>query len=253
MLGVQDRRRQLVLLTRVGNVIEFIVTVFGITRRLYNYTAFSNTSSAEQWNREHPGKVIYPLENPHNSIHAAVGGFEQVRHNSTHSFTFLGRGYQGVDHYTPHSPLEPFKHHDGCTPLTSNNVANIANLGYTYGGLIPRRGEGHGDRAQFPVFPASPRLKIPNLSRRHISGTSEEEKYELISADAILSRWNMSGCSNCQEHLDFEHYVPLLGWAKEDAQHTHGKQRFTYKLHTWLEPDGFSGELSDLDLETEGC
>ncbi|KAI0811805.1 hypothetical protein GGR55DRAFT_641891 [Xylaria sp. FL0064] len=41
-----------------------------------NYTVFSNTSSAEKWNTEHPGKEIYPIENPHNNIYAAVGGFE---------------------------------------------------------------------------------------------------------------------------------------------------------------------------------
>ncbi|KAI1196686.1 hypothetical protein F5X97DRAFT_304471 [Nemania serpens] len=269
-----------------------------------NYTAFSNTSSAEQWNKEHPGKVIFPLENPHNNMHAAVGGFEvpgdddydyihfangdmgenetaafdpifffhhcwidymfwnwQVRHNSTSSVTFLRRGYQGVDNYTPNSPLEPFKHQDGRTPLTSQDVANIANLGYSYDRLIPRLGDEPDNRAAFPVFTTSPRLRIPNLSRRNISGSfvisvwvkrDEAQKYELISADAILSRWNLSGCDNCQDHLDFEHYVPLLGWSKEDAQLTHGQEKFAYKLHTRQAPDGLLGDLPRLELETEG-
>lgn len=52
-----------------------------------NYTVFSNTSSAAEWNMERatmdpvtgepiPGsyKVVVPLESPHNSIHLAVGG-----------------------------------------------------------------------------------------------------------------------------------------------------------------------------------
>lgn len=52
-----------------------------------NYTVFSNTTSAAQWNSERqtmdpetgqpiPGsyKVVVPLESPHNSIHLAVGG-----------------------------------------------------------------------------------------------------------------------------------------------------------------------------------
>ncbi len=41
-----------------------------------NYTVFSNTTSAGQWNLDHPGIVVTPLESPHNHIHLAVGGFE---------------------------------------------------------------------------------------------------------------------------------------------------------------------------------
>ncbi|MEO8887631.1 MAG: tyrosinase family protein [Mucilaginibacter sp.] len=53
-----------------------------------NYTVFSNTTSANEWNAERqtidpktgqpintdPYKVVVPLESPHNSIHLAVGG-----------------------------------------------------------------------------------------------------------------------------------------------------------------------------------
>ncbi len=41
-----------------------------------NYTAFSNTQSAGAWNKQHAGKVVVALENPHNDIHLAVGGFD---------------------------------------------------------------------------------------------------------------------------------------------------------------------------------
>jgi tyrosinase len=54
-----------------------------------NYTVFSNTTSAMQWNEEHfdvtrwrPGAgqpaadAVVPLEAPHNDLHLAVGGFE---------------------------------------------------------------------------------------------------------------------------------------------------------------------------------
>lgn len=40
-----------------------------------NYTVFSNTTSAGQWNAIMPGKVT-SLESPHNSIHLAVGGYD---------------------------------------------------------------------------------------------------------------------------------------------------------------------------------
>lgn len=43
-----------------------------------NYTVFSNTISAQEWN-ENLGlgqKPVVPLESPHNSIHLAVGGYD---------------------------------------------------------------------------------------------------------------------------------------------------------------------------------
>ena len=43
-----------------------------------NYTVFSNTTSATEWNnnRKDTDPVVVPLESPHNDIHLAVGGFE---------------------------------------------------------------------------------------------------------------------------------------------------------------------------------
>lgn len=40
-----------------------------------NYTVFSNTTSAAEWN-DHADVPVVPLESPHNSIHLAVGGFD---------------------------------------------------------------------------------------------------------------------------------------------------------------------------------
>lgn len=47
-----------------------------------NYTAFSNTQSASAWNKTHKGKVVVPLESPHNNIHLAVGGFDIPDHDN---------------------------------------------------------------------------------------------------------------------------------------------------------------------------
>jgi tyrosinase len=43
-----------------------------------NYTAFSNTTSAQQWNLDHSGGMVVSLEQPHNDIHLSVGGFDVV-------------------------------------------------------------------------------------------------------------------------------------------------------------------------------
>ncbi|KAI0405161.1 hypothetical protein F4802DRAFT_597575 [Xylaria palmicola] len=274
-----------------------------------NYTVFSNVNSAEQWNDEHSGRMVYPLENPHNNIHAAVGGFEvpgdddfdyihfangdmgenetaafdpifffhhcwidyvfwnwQVKHHSTRGLTFFGSDYKGVGKYTPNSPLEPFMRDDGCTPLTSQDVADIAHLGYTYDHLLPEARDSRDSRLSDISQSPSPRIRIPNLTRRHISGTfvisvwAEDDdggKPALVAADAILSRWNLSSCRNCQEHLDFQHFVPLLGWAKGDAERKHGQGRFSYRLHTRQNPEGLlggvDGGLPRLELQTDAC
>jgi tyrosinase len=41
-----------------------------------NYTVFSNTTSAGQWNLDHQGEMVVPLEQPHNDIHLSIGGFD---------------------------------------------------------------------------------------------------------------------------------------------------------------------------------
>ncbi|UOQ52797.1 tyrosinase family protein [Hymenobacter cellulosivorans] len=42
-----------------------------------NYTVFSNTTSAQEWNTGKPAnEQVMPLEQPHNDIHLAVGGFD---------------------------------------------------------------------------------------------------------------------------------------------------------------------------------
>jgi len=41
-----------------------------------NYTLFSNTTSAANWNDKNPKALVVALESPHNSIHLAVGGFD---------------------------------------------------------------------------------------------------------------------------------------------------------------------------------
>lgn len=45
-----------------------------------NYTVFSNTTSATQWNQDdsgsHVNEPVVALEDPHNSIHLACGGFQ---------------------------------------------------------------------------------------------------------------------------------------------------------------------------------
>jgi len=44
-----------------------------------NYTVFSNTTSAHEWNKSVTGSpIIIPLEQPHNDIHLAIGGYDRT-------------------------------------------------------------------------------------------------------------------------------------------------------------------------------
>ena len=62
-----------------GKVIQTnVVQKFKDCLKAPNYTVFSNTTSAQEWNFniEDGSKPIVPLESPHNSIHLSVGGFD---------------------------------------------------------------------------------------------------------------------------------------------------------------------------------
>lgn len=44
-----------------------------------NYTVFSNTTSSAAWNRgSKDADIVIPLEDPHNDVHLAVGGFDNL-------------------------------------------------------------------------------------------------------------------------------------------------------------------------------
>ena len=45
-----------------------------------NYTVFSNITSASEWNDNNP--LVMSLEQPHNKIHVAIGGFDYPGHHS---------------------------------------------------------------------------------------------------------------------------------------------------------------------------
>jgi hypothetical protein len=59
-----------------------------------------------------------------------------------------------------------------------------------------------------------------------------------LDAEAILSRWNVGGCANCQSHLDAGTHVSAQSLASEELQGA----KFFSKLHT---RDNMKGETSD--------
>jgi tyrosinase len=247
-----------------------------------NYTVFSNTTSAAEWNGNLAtgGMPVVPLESPHNSIHLAVGGYDvpagpnaggssqiafangdmgendtasfdpifffhhcfvdrvfwlwQQRHRATDALDIIERypGTNSVDNQGPtpgiaanswltlDSPLDPFRKPDD-SPYTSRDCINIEKqLGYTYG-----RGS-----LEDPAVPATAMAREATSAMRHVfvSGINRgairgsflisvfatiDGKRHRIGTEAVLSRWHVEGCVNCQAHLQASAAIPLYGLA----------------------------------------
>jgi tyrosinase len=244
-----------------------------------NYTVFSNTTSAAQWNADLEAGLtpVTPLESPHNSIHLAVGGFDvpgvfdaspiegangdmgendtagldpifyfhhcfidrmfwlwQCRNGFTDHLEIMPEypGTNSVDSQGPtpgvvpnswltlESPLAPFKKRDGDVEraYTSLDCINIeTQLGYTYGsGSLESSLTTESDA----VPPGSHRavVQVSGINRAPIRGsflvsafvTIDGQRHHL-GTEAVLSRWSVQGCANCQTHLEVKAFFALHG------------------------------------------
>lgn len=77
------------------------------------YTAFSNTTSAAAWNRGSKGAdVVVALEDPHNDIHLAVGGFDALVGGKEQEFGIINEsnGDMGENNTAAMDPIFFFHH-----------------------------------------------------------------------------------------------------------------------------------------------
>jgi tyrosinase len=242
-----------------------------------NYTVFSNTTSAAQWNQDRAGDgatVVVPIESPHNSIHLSVGGFDvpgvfdaspidgangdmgendtagldpiffhhcfvdrvfwlwQQRHGATDHLEIMEEypGTNSVDSQGPtpgvvpnswltlETPLNPFKKKEadgGERTYTSLDCINIeTQLGFTYS---------PGSLEQAPLMAAAAAepgstkvVAVTGINRAPIRGSFLVSVYgtvngarTLLGVEAVLSRWNVQYCANCQTHLEVKSFVPV--------------------------------------------
>jgi tyrosinase len=246
-----------------------------------NYTVFSNTSSASEWNDNLvDGQApVVPLESPHNSIHLSVGGFDvpgqgdfspiegangdmgendtagldpifffhhcfvdrvfwlwQKRHGRQDDLDVIAEypGTNSVDNQGPtpgtmpnswltlDSPLNPFmKHEHGKErPYTSRDCVNIEKqLGITYG---------PGSLEDEPLLEApqagnsTKTIRFSRFNRAPVSGSflvsvyaNIDGKRQLVGTEAVLSRWSVKYCANCQTHLEVKAFFSLHQIAEE--------------------------------------
>ncbi|KAF4589711.1 Tyrosinase [Ophiocordyceps camponoti-floridani] len=152
-------------------------------------------------------------------------------------------GVQGNIWLTLDSPLDPFKNpEDQSKPMTSRDLVDIRQLGYTY--QLP--GQQAGEPQKKPEMPAKiplcPQLVISGINRSSISGSfsisawTSEGEAKLVGLEPILSRWHVTGCANCQAHLEVRAHLPLEGWTNEEAE----KAKFKVLIHTRDHPEGLT-------------
>jgi tyrosinase len=246
-----------------------------------NFTVFSNTSSAAQWNDDlEPGAVpVVPLESPHNAIHLAIGGYDvpgtkvvpgtndfspiegangdmgendtaaldpifyfhhcfvdrmfwlwQKRHGCTDHLDIINEypGTNSVDSQGPtpgvmpnswltmESPLNPFTmvESTGERAYTSLDCVNIeTQLGYTYG---PGSLDDSVLAAPVQSSRAAKTVRVSAINRARIRGSFLVSVFANIGGErvrlgteAVLSRWSVQGCANCQTHLEVKAFVGL--------------------------------------------
>lgn len=78
-----------------------------------NYTVFSNTTSAAAWNRgSREADVVIALEDPHNDIHLAIGGFDVTNEGEEEEFGILAEanGDMGENNTAAMDPIFFFHH-----------------------------------------------------------------------------------------------------------------------------------------------
>jgi len=251
-----------------------------------NYTVYSNTTSAAQWNDNLVSGAlpVVPLESPHNSIHLAVGGCDvpnydrspiegangdmgendtagldpifhfhhcfvdrvlwlwQKRRGFTDHLDVIA-GYPGtnsVDSQGPtpgtapnswltlESPLDPFRMMEGRKEraYTSLDCVNIERqLGYTYG---PGSLESQGALAALLQDEGGRTVRVSGINRARIRGSfmisafaNIGGKMQRLGTEAVLSRWDVAGCANCQTHLEAKAFIGLHGLGEEVV---HGTQ-----------------------------
>ena len=238
-----------------------------------NYTVFSNTSSAAAWNDN--GPHVVPLENPHNHIHLAVGGFDypsqadfspipgangdmgendtagldpifffhhcfidrvfwlwQQRKDCTEHLPIID-GYPGTNAVdgqgaaagialnswlSMDTPLAPFADEHGRTYCGRDGINIERQLGYRYGRGSLEKVADPGPLTASANAESAPKVHVTGVNRGHVSGSflisafaKVDGERKLIGTEAVLSRWHVEGCANCQTHINASASFPLHG------------------------------------------
>jgi len=160
----------------------------------------------------------------------------QRRHGATQSLT-IDRDDPGASYAKNQTPagsnvgdlltmtraLIPFEHDDGSWMTSADCVDIEEQLGYCYGpGSLDTFAEQVPGSASVAVdFPRN--IHVAGIDRSKVGGSFVVAAYrevdgvqQLLGADAVLSRWTVSGCANCQSHLRVSADFPAPAGLTED-------------------------------------
>jgi tyrosinase len=147
--------------------------------------------------------------------------------------TPAGRGQN--EQLSMDSPLNPFRIGEGAAAraITSRDAVDIGNLGYQFG---PGSLDPFAD-APIPPLAPGPVVQVSGVNRGRIAGSFviaahgeiDGEKH-LIGHEAVLSRWHVAGCANCQLHLESKAAFPVPPHLHELARSR--PEAITVSVHT---------------------
>jgi tyrosinase len=151
---------------------------------------------------------------------------------------------------TLETPLDPFKKSEGGKErtYTSLDCINIEEqLGYTYG---PGSLEGQAALAALAAAAAPGRsekaVRVGGINRAAIRGSflisafaTIDGKRQHVGTEAVLSRWHVAGCANCQTHLEAKAVISLRGLQQSVAD----KAQYDVEVRT---RDGLLTQSSDM-------
>jgi tyrosinase len=116
------------------------------------------------------------------------------------------------------TPLEPFLKDDGQKYIGRDGFNIETHLDYTYGpGSLDELAEPHA-LAAAAAPEDEPKVHVTGIDRGTIRGSflidafaEAEGERKLLGTEAVLSRWHVEGCANCQTHLKAAASFPLHG------------------------------------------
>jgi tyrosinase len=123
------------------------------------------------------------------------------------------------------TPLEPFTRTDNgnVREYVGRDGFNIeTQLGYTYGPGSLDELAGDAPVQSLTAAENEPKVHVTGINRGEIRGSfliaafaGVDGERKLIGSEAVLSRWHVEGCANCQTHLKAAASFPLHGLAAE--------------------------------------
>jgi tyrosinase len=147
--------------------------------------------------------------------------------------TPAGRGQN--EQLSMDSPLNPFRTGEGpaARAVTSRDVVDIGSLGYQFG---PGSLDEFAD-ATIPPLAPGPVVHVSGINRGRIAGSfviaahaEIDGEKQLIGHEAVLSRWHVAGCANCQLHLESKAAFPIPAHLHELARSR--PEAITVSVHT---------------------